>query len=447
MTENNSQETLALTLKLKILPESQEQVTAFKQTMTTYKDACNIVSQYIFDNIPKAANTKTMSSLLSAMTLQKVATINNERIYTILRTNLELPSQIANEVFKTVVSNYKTVQTMLKKQTVANDYQYDSDGNILLYKNGRHKGEPKLAYVYKDLTFLKKPLCYKKPQLALPVNRSYSFINDFSKASISTINGRIKLSVKLTAKQKELFTNPDWKRGRARLVQTGNKWFLHVSFTKNVSKPDIAAFDNIIGIDAGLRQIMTIYNAKTGQTFFKNGQAIAKKRHNYVKKRQSLQSKNTKSAKRRLKKLSGRENRWMTDVNHCLSKTLVSENPDTLIVVEDLTNVTFDTVHNRRKENRYEHHSWAFYQLQQDIAYKAREHSSYLIKVNPAYTSQRCPKCGTICKENRDKNNHIYHCNHCHYQSNDDRVAAMNIVQLGQLKQQGIKKPSFKTIN
>lgn len=447
MTENNSQETLALTLKLKILPESQEQVTSFKQTMTTYKDACNIVSQYIFDNIPKAAETKSMSSLLSAMNLQKIAKIDNERIYTILRTTLELPSQIACEVFKTVVSNYKTVQTMLKKQTVANDYKYDDKGNILLYKKGKHKGDPKFAYVYKDLTFLSKPLCYKKPQLVLPVNRNYSFINDFSKASISVINGRIKLPFKLTAKQKELFTNPNWKRGSARLVQTGNKWFLHVSFTKNVSEPDIAAFDNIIGIDAGLRQIMTIYNPKTGQTFFENGQAIAKKRRNYAKKRQSLQSKNTKSAKRRLKRLSGRENRWMTDINHCLSKTLVSENPNTLIVVEDLTNVTFDTVRNRKKENRYEHHSWAFYQLQQDIAYKAREHGSLLIKINPAYTSQRCSKCGTICKENRDKTNHIYHCNNCHYQSNDDRVAAMNIVQLGQMKQKGVKKPSFKTIN
>lgn len=445
MAENTSQETLALTLKLKLLPESQNQVALFKQTMTTYKDACNIVSQYIFDNIPKAAETKSMPSLLSAMNLQKVAKIDNERIYTILTTNLGLPSQIACEVFKTVVSNYKTVQTMLKKQTVASDYKYDDDGNILLYEKGKHKGEPKLTYIYKDLTFLSKPLCYKKPQLALPVNRSYSFINNFSKASISVMNSRIKLPFKLTAKQKELFTNPDWKRGNARLVQTGNKWFLHVSFTKNVSKPDIALFGNIIGIDAGLRQIMTIYNTKTGQTFFENGQAIAKKRRNYAKKRQSLQSKNTKSAKRRLKQLSGRENRWMTDVNHCLSKTLVSENPNTLIVVEDLTNVTFDTVNHRKKENRYEHHSWAFYQLQQDIAYKAREHSSYVIKVNPAYTSQRCPKCGTICKENRDKTNHIYHCNNCHYQSNDDRVAAMNIVQLGQMKQEGVKKPSFKT--
>ena len=61
-----------------------------------------------------------MSSLLSAMNLQKVATINGERIYTILTNDLELPSQIACEVFKTVVSNYKTVQTMLKKQTVTN---------------------------------------------------------------------------------------------------------------------------------------------------------------------------------------------------------------------------------------------------------------------------------------------------------------------------------------
>lgn len=447
MTENNSQETLALTLKLKILPESQDQVTAFKQTMTTYKDACNIVSQYIFNNIPKATEEKTMSSLLSAINLQKIAKINNERIYTILTTDLNLPSQIACEVFKTVVSNYKTVQTMLKKQTIASDYKYDNDGNILLYKKGKHKGEPKLTYIYKDLTFLTKPLCYKKPQLALPVARSYSFVNNFSRTSISVMNDRIKLKFKLTAKQKELFTNPDWKRGNARLVQTGKKWFLHISFTRKVPEIDISKFDNIIGIDAGLRQIMTIYNPKTGQTFFKNGQNIKKKRRNYAKKRQSLQSKNTKSAKRRLKELSGRENRWMTDVNHCLSKTLVSENPNTIIVVEDLTNVTFDTVSHRKKENRYEHHSWAFYQLQQDIAYKAREHGSYLIKVNPAYTSQRCPKCGTIYKENRDKTNHIYHCNNCQYQSNDDRVAAMNIVQLGQMKQKGVKKPSFKTMN
>ena len=242
-----------------------------------------------------------------------------------------------------------------------------------------------------------------------------------------------------------MLTDKTWKRGNARLVQTGNKWFLHVSFTKPIFEKDISQYSNIIGIDAGLRKIMTIYDVKTKKTRFKSGQFVKKKRQNYVKKRQSLQSKNTKSAKRRLKRLSKRENRWMTDVNHCLSKTLVSENPDTLIVVEDLTNVTFDTVRNRKKENRYEHHSWAFYQLQQDIAYKVREHGSLLIKINPAYTSQRCPRCGVIRKENRNNAAHCYHCKNCHYKSNDDRVAAINIAYLGQLKQNGVKKPSFKT--
>lgn len=71
MTENDSQETLALTLKLKLLPESQNQVTAFKQTMSTYKNACNIVSQYIFDNIPKATETKSMSSLFKCYEFTK----------------------------------------------------------------------------------------------------------------------------------------------------------------------------------------------------------------------------------------------------------------------------------------------------------------------------------------------------------------------------------------
>ena len=122
MIKSKSQETLALTLKLKISPESQDQVTSFKQTMITYKDACNIVSQYIFDNIPKAAETKSMSSLLSAMTLQKIATIDDEHIYTILTTNLELPSQIVCEVFKTVVNNYKIIQTMLRKQIATDSH-------------------------------------------------------------------------------------------------------------------------------------------------------------------------------------------------------------------------------------------------------------------------------------------------------------------------------------
>ncbi|MDT2769213.1 transposase, partial [Globicatella sulfidifaciens] len=75
--------------------------------------------------------------------------------------------------------------------------------------------------------------------------------------------------------------------------------------------------------------------------------------------RQSLQAKNTKSSRRRLKTIERRENRWMNDVNHQLSKTLVDRyGANTLFVVEDLTNVTFNTTHHRKQDARYEHHSW-----------------------------------------------------------------------------------------
>ena len=51
--------------------------------------------------------------------------------------------------------------------------------------------------------------------------------------------------------------------------------------------------------------------------------------------------------------------------------------------------------------------------------------------VNPAYTSQTCPKCGHTEKANRNKRLHIFCCKNCSYQSNDDRIGAMNLHRMG----------------
>lgn len=50
-----------------------------------------------------------------------------------------------------------------------------------------------------------------------------------------------------------------------------------------------------------------------------------------------------------------------------------------------------------------------------------------VVKFNPAYTSQTCPKCGHVEKSNRNKHSHLFLCKCCGYRSNDDRVAAMNL--------------------
>ena len=104
---------------------------------------------------------------------------------------------------------------------------------------------------------------------------------------------------------------------------------------------------------------------------FYPGRPIKDKRSQYKHLRKQLQQVGTPSSRRKLKRIGERENRWMTDVNHRISKALVNQyDPDTLFVVEDLTGVR--TVTERvRVRDRYETVSWSFYQLRKMIEYKA----------------------------------------------------------------------------
>ncbi|MYU81174.1 RNA-guided endonuclease TnpB family protein, partial [Ligilactobacillus salivarius] len=141
------------------------------------------------------------------------------------------------------------------------------------------------------------------------------------------------------------------------------------------------------------------------------------------------------------------ENRWISDVNHCLSKTLVDTyGQNSLFVLEDLSGVTFEKTNSNKDQTR-ELHSWAFYDLQTKLAYKARKNQSQVLIVSAKYTSQRCPKCGQIRKENRNHRIHRYDCVFCGYKTNDDRVGAMNLYELGKQYISGIENPKFELTN
>lgn len=403
-----------LTSKLRIVFQSEDDRKSAYDTLIAYRDACNYVSQYIFN----------YDFVLRQSDLQKA-------LYHELRNRFGLKSQMTQSVFKTVIARYKTVQTQLRKQRVWDGYKKDNHG----------KDIPN--YINKDLTFLWKPLAFKRPQLDLVRNRDYSFKDN--SLSINTINGRILVEV--YGLPENPYFDGSWKLGTGKLVRSGKHWFFHVATSKKVPAFELSQLKHVVGIDRGLRQIITTYDEK-GQTRFVNGSFIAKKRNHYAKLRARLQAKGTKSAKRRLRSLSGRESRWMSDVNHQLSKTLVETyGKQTLFVLEDLSGVTFNTVHSRRKKHRYEHHSWSFYDLEQKLRYKAHLNESEVLLVDAHYTSQRCPKCGRIHKSNRDKGIHQYACSNCGYSSNDDRVGAMNIYELGKWFVSGIEKPAFSLAN
>ncbi|MCT4488700.1 RNA-guided endonuclease TnpB family protein, partial [Levilactobacillus parabrevis] len=239
----------------------------------------------------------------------------------------------------------------------------------------------KWIQVPRGLNWLVKPIQFRRPQADLVRQSNYSFVDDMQQISITTLGKRTKLA--FTSKGFEKYFTGDWKLGTAKLVHSRGKWFLHVGITKKVS--DFNPKDNpqIVGIDRGLRFLATAFDSE-GKTLFFDGQKILRKRKKFLEIRRCLQSKGTKSTKKKLKQLAQRENRWMTDVNHRLAKTLVTAyGSHTLFVLEDLTHVTFNT-DDLPKSLRNSHRSWSFFQLETFLTYKAQAIQSTVVKVSPA---------------------------------------------------------------
>lgn len=398
---------MQVTIKVKLKITNSETASNFSKTMEQYRQACNYVSEYIFNHDFDMKQSRL-----------------NKELYSELRNLFSLKSQMAQSVIRTVIARYKTV----KSQMLRRPYKYQDQNTGEWHRETRN-----LAWLY-------KPISFNRPQVDLQRNRDWSYLSN-GQLSVNTLDGRVK-AIPVCHGFSQYFDGT-WKFGLAKLLKTGNKWYLHISATKEVADFDKQEVKHVVGIDRGLRFLATTYDEQ-GETAFFDGKAIMRKRAKYQKLRATLQAKGTKSAKRRLKKLSGRENRWMSDVNHCLSKTLVQKyGANTLFVLENLNGVSFERT-DLPKSLRSQNKSWAFYQLEQFLTYKAHLNNCEVVEVSAKYTSQRCPKCGVIKKDNRNHGKHEYHCINCGYRSNDDRIGAMNIQLLGTQYISGQEQPKFE---
>ena len=175
--------------------------------------------------------------------------------------------------------------------------------------------------------------------------------------------------------------------------------------------------DKIVGVDRGLYNIVSLSN---GFRYASNGIRKIKRKVLFLKKQ--LQAKNTPSAKRKLKKLSGYEKRFSLNVNHNISKQLV-EMPFDIFALEDLSGIrkqkSKGKVLNKWLSN------WSFWQLEQLIKYKAEAKGKSVVEVDARYTSQKCSNCSQIEKKSR-KGAH-YECARCGYREHADVNAAKNI--------------------
>jgi IS605 OrfB family transposase len=241
------------------------------------------------------------------------------------------------------------------------------------------------------------------------------------RVSLLTLEGRIKVAYVVgsyDAKRLEL------SRGQSDLVFRDGKWYLFVT----VDVPDGSPIepDDFIGVDLGIANIAT--DSDGNQHSGKDVEAVRRK-HNLQRKR--LQRRNTKGAKKKLKRVASKEGRFRKHQNHVISKRIVesAERTGRGIALEDLEGIRA-RVTARGGEARNRLSGWGFAQLGSFIDYKARLAGIPVVYVDPRNTSRTCAECGHCEKANR-KSQGEFLCKGCGHSDHADRNAARNIRALG----------------
>ncbi len=263
----------------------------------------------------------------------------------------------------------------------------------------------------------RKTLC---PVSALcpPRYNCNSFSVDWQKglANLASVTGRQKVVFTVPAYAISLVGN---RVATADLMYRKGRFTLHV-----VLKLDDAAFvDNgaALGVDLGVcRPAVTSDNRFHGKRRWRE---VSKRRFRLKRK---LQANGSKSAKRHLKNLAGREQRFRRDCDHVLSKgVLHGITAGTSVVIENLTNIR-TRVKATRGDAKRRLHAWSFAQLASFLTYKAETAGCRVVGVDPRHTSRRCSRCGFIYRGNRPSQSR-FHCRSCGFQLNADLNASRSI--------------------
>jgi putative transposase len=241
--------------------------------------------------------------------------------------------------------------------------------------------------------------------------------------SIWTLQGRQEMLFSTGARQLEWLK---FQKGESDLVYSGGEFYLLA--TCEVPEPTPEDVEGYLGVDMGVVELAT---DSQGTSY--SGEMVKRVRRKHRRLRKSLQKKGTKSAKRKLKKLSGRERRFATDTNHCVAKAIVktAEHNRLGIAVEKLTGIRGRV--RVKKAARDDLHSWAFHQLGGFLRYKAQLAGLPLVEVDPRNTSRTPSACGHCDKANR-KTQAEFVCRACGYAANADYNAAVNIAARADIK-------------
>lgn len=382
-------------IQVKLLP-SPEQYAALKSTLELCNRAAGMASLIAF-------SSGAMKRGFSKESTQRAAYLEMKA--------MGLSAQPAIHACRKVAGAYATLRTNLR------------NGNY-----GRSGSKRRTAVELKPIAF--------RPEAAQPFDDrclSWQHSETGGTVSIWTTYGRMK-NIEFAGQAEQLKTLKGHRKGETDLVIRDGKVFLiaTVDLPETPMNMHLAGW---LGVDLGIVNLAT-----TSDGDHSVGDKVIGFRKRHLRLRKRLQKKNTKSAKRLLKKRSRIETRFAADVNHRISKKIVTEAQRTGrgIALEDLTGIRARV--RLRKPQRVALHSWAFSQLGSFLGYKALLNGVPLVYVDPAYTSQTCHACGNVDRKSRI-DQATYKCCACGVVAHADVNAALNIADRGAQGWAEVKQP------
>src|SRR6266487_147202 len=395
------------TIRIQLKP-TPEQVLLLQQTMQEYTDSFNAVCQVA--DVQRISNGVELHRLT----------------YAEQRASTHLPSQV---ICAARVKAMEAIKSVIARRTKQRR-KYEA-----LLKQGKATRPLKLA---------------RTPHSTLCAIRydARSFRFDRNSRLVSLVHvkqpgqrrNRATIAVKVPAYYENYLT-AEWQQESADLIYRKGKFWLHIVVSCAVAPTEPSQESKVIGIDLGIHRL-----AVTSQAQYYGGKHLKEANNRYFRLRRSLQGKDTKSAKRHLKKLSGKLKRFQHDVNHVLSKRIVSlRQPGDILVMEHLTDIR-ERPKGRRRQRRAMS-NWSFAQLQSFLAYKAAYRGINVTFVDAHYSSQACSCCGYIDKRNRVSQSE-FSCKQCGFQLNADLNAARNLASRAMSATSGlhVKQPIVSTI-
>jgi len=372
-----------VTLKLKLVctPETEK---ALKTTVAQFTEAFNRATKQAF-----AAKTT------NGCTIHKMR-------YEQERTLTQLPSQLVCAMISKTAEALSSVRALQKKR---------------------------------DLLVRKEPDRFKPKQFKCPHSLRQAVRYDGKRASMVRLKEGWATLASVVGRQTVRFSLPknfnkyaEWKVCSSELVwDRKDRLFLHVVLDGE-GKPFIPN-GFVVGVDLGITRpaVLSTADGKFNQFLGpKEWRAIEHRKYNY---RKILQCKGTKPARRKLKVLSGKVNRFRKECDHILSRRIVDSVPTgSVIVFENLKDIRERCGRGKGKAQNGRMHRWSFARLFEFVDYKATMAGVRTEKVDPRNTSRKCSKCGDVRKSNRKDQSHFV-CKACHHSLNADLNGARNIAQ------------------